>query len=196
MTRLPWLVPLLFALTVALSGCGYSAVQSGDEEVKAKWAEILDQYTNRVKLVPPLIGSVKAYAPHEREVLQRVAEARARSLSIAADESLLDDEEIFRRYDRFQAALTGTLSRLVALSEEYPQLKADATFRDLEAQLKATTGRIAASRRSYQEAAITYNTTLQSFPASLTAKLIGATARPTFILDASSPVVLPPKSSP
>lgn len=190
-----FIFPLLIAIALPLSGCGYNALQSGDEAVKAQWAEVLNQYKRRSDLIPNLVSTVKGYAEHERTVLEEVTKARAQATSLKIDESLLNDEEAFRRFQQAQGALSGALSRLLAVSENYPQLKADGTFRDLQAQLEGTENRITVARNRYIEAVKSYNITVRSFPSNLTAKLFGATVKPTFTVENEKEISEAPKVS-
>lgn len=187
--------PLFIVLAVTLSGCGYNALQAGDEAIKAQWAEVLNQYKRRSDLIPNLVSTVKGYAQHEREVLEEVTKARAQATSLKIDESLLNDEEAFRRFQQAQGAVSGALSRLLAVSENYPQLKADGTFRDLQAQLEGTENRITVARNRYIEAVKSYNITVRSFPSNLTAKFFGATVKPTFTVENEKEISEAPKVS-
>lgn len=190
-----FILPLIIAVALTLSGCGYNALQSGDEAVKAQWAEVLNQYKRRSDLIPNLVSTVKGYAEHERTVLEEVTKARAQATSLKIDESLLSNEEAFRRFQQVQGALSGALSRLLAVSENYPQLKADGTFRDLQAQLEGTENRITVARNRYIEAVKAYNITVRSFPSNLTAKLFGATVKPTFTVENEKEISEAPKVS-
>src|SRR5262245_38579389 len=174
----------LLVLTVLwLGGCGYNKIQSLDEQVKAAWAEVLNQYQRRADLVPNLVNTVKGYAAHEREVLTRVTEARAKVGSVAATPELVNDPEAFARFQAAQGELTSALSRLLVVAENYPNLKADAGFRDLQAQLEGTENRITVARNRFIEAVRTYNTTVRSFPVNLTAKVFGYEAKPSFTVE-------------
>ncbi|MCM2331566.1 MAG: LemA family protein, partial [Pseudomonas sagittaria] len=143
---------LLVVLLLSLSGCGYNDLQSSDEQTKASWSEVLNQYQRRADLVPNLVNTVKGYAAHEREVLAQVTEARSRVGGIQATPELVNDPEAFARFQAAQAQLSGALSRLMVVVENYPQLKADAIFRDLQAQLEGTENRIAVARNRYIKA--------------------------------------------
>lgn len=186
------LLPLLLALTLLLSGCGYNRIQSADEQVRANWSEVLNQYQRRADLVPNLVNTVKGYASHEQEVLTRVTEARAKVASTQATPELLNDEQAFARYQQAQRELTGALSRLLVVAENYPQLKADAGFRDLQAQLEGTENRIAVARNRYIQSVRDYNVTVRSFPVNLTAKLFSYKPKPNFSVENESQINKPP----
>src|SRR5512145_1667120 len=174
------LAMLLLVAASLLGGCGYNRIQSEDEQVKAAWAEVLNQYQRRADLVPNLVNTVKGYAAHEREVLTRVTEARARVGSIAATPELVNDPEAFARFQAAQGELTSALSRLLVVAENYPNLKADAGFRDLQAQLEGTENRITVARNRYIQAVQEYNVTVRRFPSNLTAMLFGFEVKPQF----------------
>ena len=182
---------LLIALTV--SGCGYNAIQSGDETVKAAWADVINQYKRRADLIPNLVSTVKGYAEHEQDVLTKVAEARSKATSMNVDASVLNDEQAFKRFQEAQTAVSGALSRLLAVAENYPQLKADANFRDLQAQLEGTENRITVARTRYIDSVKAYNTVVRSFPSNLTAKLFGATVKPNFSVENEKEIAEAPK---
>ena len=186
---------LLIALTLCLtnSGCGYNRIQSGDERVKAGWAEVLNQYQRRADLVPNLVSTVKGYAAHESDVLTRVTEARAKVGSIQATPELLNDPEAFQKFVAAQNELKGAISRLLVVSENYPQLKADGAFRDLQAQLEGTENRITVARNRYIESVQSYNTTVRSFPVNLTAKMFKYSVKPTFTVEDEKAIATPPK---
>ena len=167
-------------LALALSGCGYNKFQTGDEQVKAAWSEVLNQYQRRADLVPNLVNTVKGFAAQEKDVLTQVTQARASVGSIQATPELVNDPEAFTRFQAAQGQLTSALSRLLAVSENYPQLKSDANFRDLQAQLEGTENRITVARGRYIQAVQDYNTYIHQFPQALTAKLIGAKEKPNF----------------
>ncbi|MEW6414014.1 MAG: LemA family protein [Pseudomonadota bacterium] len=188
---LRWLMVTLMALT--LSGCGYNTLQSTDEEIKATWAEVLNQYQRRADLVPNLVNVVKGYAAHEKEVLTRVTEARARVGAIQATPELINDEAAFQKFIAAQGELTGAISRLLLVAENYPQLKADGLFRDLQAQLEGTENRITVARKRYIEAVKTYNVTVRSFPSNITAMLFGFKTKPTFTVENEAAIAAPPK---
>ncbi|MGQ9745351.1 MAG: LemA family protein [Dissulfurimicrobium sp.] len=183
----------LFFLIFSLSGCGYNAIQQQDEAVKAAWSEVVNQYQRRADLVPNLVNVVKGYAAHEKDVLTRVTEARAKVGQIQATAELLNDEAAFRKFQAAQGEMTSALSRLLAVSENYPQLKADGLFRDLQAQLEGTENRIAVARNRYIKAVETYNVTIRSFPSNLTAKMFGFTTKPEFAVENEKDIASPPK---
>jgi LemA protein len=190
--RNPILVVLLI-LTVMLGGCGYNKFQTTDEQIKASWAEVLNQYQRRADLVPNLVNVVKGYAAHEKDVLTEVTEARAKVGSIQATPELINDEQAFARFQAAQAQMTSALSRLLAVSENYPQLKADGLFRDLQAQLEGTENRITVARNRYIQAVQEYNVTVRSFPSNLTAMLFGYKTKPSFTVENEKAIAVPPK---
>ena len=151
-------------ITVGLAGCGYNDIQRGDEQVKAAWSEVLNQYQRRNDLIPNLVNTVKGFAAQEQQVLIQVTEARSRVGSIQATPELLNDEAAFRRFQQAQAGMTSALSRLLLVAENYPQLKSDANFRDLQAQLEGTENRIAVARNRYIKAVQEYNVLIRQFP--------------------------------
>ncbi|QLQ01689.1 MAG: LemA family protein [Thiobacillus sp.] len=180
-------------VVLALSGCGYNTLQSSDEEIKATWAEVLNQYQRRADLVPNLVNVVKGYAAHEKDVFISVTEARARVGSIQATPDLINDEAAFQKFIAAQGELTGALSRLLLVAENYPQLKADGLFRDLQAQLEGTENRITVARNRYIAAVKTYNVTVRSFPSNLTAMVFGYKTKPTFTVENEKAIAVPPK---
>jgi LemA protein len=180
-TWLSWLAALFFALL--LSGCGYNQFQSSDEAIKAAWGEVVNQYQRRADLVPNLVNTVKGYASHERDTLEAVTKARAAATSIQVTPEVLNDPQAFERFQQAQGQLTQALSRLLAVSENYPQLKADALFRDLQSQLEGTENRITVARQRYIKAVQEYNVLARSFPTNLTAKMFGYPVRPSFTVD-------------
>ena len=145
--RRSWIA--LSLLVLLLSGCGYNTLQTADEQIKSAWSEVLNQYQRRADLVPNLVETVKAFATQEREVFTRVTEARARVGSIQATPELVDNPEAFAKFQAAQGELAGALSRLLVVAENYPQLKSDANFRDLQAQLEGTENRVAVARNRY-----------------------------------------------
>lgn len=186
------IIPLLIALC-GLSACGYNRFQVLDEEIKANWAEVLNQYQRRADLVPNLVGVVKGYATHEQEVLEGVAQARAQAGSVAATPELLNDEAAFAKFQQAQQGLSSALSRLLVVSENYPQLKADGLFQDLQTQLEGTENRITTARRRYIEAVKEYNIAVRSFPSNLTAMLFGHSPKPTFAVENEAEISKAPK---
>lgn len=183
---------LLAGVCLGLSGCGYNRIQATDEAIKADWAEVLNQYQRRADLVPNLIQVVKGYAAHEKEILGRVTEARARVGAIQATPELVNNQEAFAKFVAAQHELSSSLGRLLAVAENYPQLKADGVFRDLQAQLEGTENRIAVARNRYIEAVKAYNITVRSFPANLTAKQFGYAVKPTFTVENEKDLAKPP----
>jgi LemA protein len=186
-----WLMTAFIAVT--LSGCGYNTLQSGDENIKAAWGEVLNQYQRRADLVPNLVNVVKGYAAHEKDVLTEVTEARARVGSIQATPELVDDEEAFKKFIAAQGQMTSAISRLLGVAENYPQLKADGLFRDLQAQLEGTENRITVARNRYIGAVKDYNVTVRSFPTNLTAMMFGHKAKPSFTVENEQAIARPPK---
>ena len=171
-------------LTLAsLSGCGYNTLQSQDEQITANWSEVLNQYQRRADLVPNLVNVVKGYAAHEKDVLTQVTNARAQVGQVKATPELINDPAAFRLFQEAQGQLGGALSRLLAVAENYPQLKADGVFRDLQAQLEGTENRITVARNRYIKAVQAYNTTVRQFPSNLTAKLFGYAVKPNFTVE-------------
>ena len=168
------------SLAFALTGCGYNAFQSLDEEAKASWSEVLNQYQRRADLVPNLVATVKGYAEHEEKVLTEVADARSKVGSMQVTPELLNDPEAFAKFQAAQGQLTGALSRLMAVAENYPNLKADQGFRDLQAQLEGTENRVTVARNRYIETIKNYNVAVRSFPNNLTAMMFGYKAKPSF----------------
>ncbi len=174
---------MMLMIVFSLQGCGYNTLQSGDEQIKASWSEVINQYQRRADLVPNLVKTVKAYASHEQQVLTQVAEARSRVGSLQVTPEVLNDPAAFAKFQAAQGQLTGALSRLLAVSENYPQLKADAGFRDLQAQLEGTENRIAVARQRYIKSVQDYNVTVRSFPTNLTAMIFGMQLKPNFSVD-------------
>lgn len=173
----------LVALAGFLSGCGYNAIQREDEGVKAAWSEVLNQYQRRADLVPNLVNTVKGYAQHEERVLTEVTNARARVGSTQITPELANDPAALAKFQAAQGQLTGALSRLMVVSENYPQLKADGSFRDLQAQLEGTENRITVARNRYVQAVQSYNVLIRSFPNNLTAKVMGYQVKPNFSVE-------------
>ncbi len=174
---------VILALSSLLTGCGYNTFQALDEEVKANWAEVLNQYQRRADLVPNLVKTVQGYANHEEKVFAEVAEARAKVGSIQATPELVNDEAAFAKFQQAQSEMTSALSRLLAVSENYPQLKADAGFRDLQAQLEGTENRVTVARNRYIEAVKAYNIAVRSFPNNITASVLGYKTKASFSVE-------------
>jgi LemA protein len=185
--------PLILLAILALSGCGYNTFQSSDEEIKASWAEVLNQYQRRADLVPNLVNVVKGYAAHEKDVLTQVTDARSRVGSINATPELINDEEAFKKFIAAQSQMSGALSRLMVVAENYPQLKADGMFRDLQAQLEGTENRITVARNRYISTVKDYNITVRSFPTNLTAMIFGYKTKPSFTVENEQAIAVPPK---
>jgi LemA protein len=170
-----------FGLLLWGTGCGYNRIQAADEDVKAAWAEVQNQFQRRMDVVPNLVATVKGAAGFERETLEAVVEARSRAAGIQLGPELLEDPEAFARFEQAQGALSGALSRLLVVVERYPDLKASAAFRDLQAQLEGTENRIAVARGRYIDEVARYNKLVRQFPTNLTARfLLGAEVRPSF----------------
>jgi LemA protein len=185
--------PLILLAILTLSGCGYNTFQSSDEEIKASWAEVLNQYQRRADLVPNLVNVVKGYAAHEKDVLTQVTDARSRVGSINATPELINDEEAFKKFIAAQSQMSGALSKLMVVAENYPQLKADGLFRDLQAQLEGTENRITVARNRYIATVKDYNITVRSFPTNLTAMIFGYKAKPSFTVENEQAIAVPPK---
>ena len=180
-----WAGMLLAAVLAAtlLSGCGYNQFQAKDEATKAAWAEVVNQYQRRADLIPNLVNTVKGYATHEKDTLEAVTRARAAATSFQITPEVLNNPEAFQKFQQVQGELSSALSRLMAVSENYPQLKADASFRDLQSQLEGTENRITVARQRYIAAVQDYNVTVRSFPTNLTAMMFGYQAKPSFTVE-------------
>ena len=183
---------LLVAASLALGGCGYNTIQTEDEAVKASWSEVVNQYQRRADLIPNLVNTVKGYAAQEERVLVGVTEARARATSIQVTPELVNDPEALRKFQAAQGELTQALKSLIAVTENYPELKSDANFRDLQAQLEGTENRITVARNRYIESVQTYNTTIRQFPVNLTAKMFGYGVKPNFTVENEAAISRPP----
>lgn len=183
---------LMLGLTMLLSGCGYNTLQSTDEQIKASWSEVLNQYQRRADLVPNLVNTVKGFAAQEKDVLIQVTNARARVGSIQATPELINDEQAFAKFQAAQGELSSALSRLLVVSENYPQLKSDTSFRDLQAQLEGTENRITVARNRYIKAVQEYNITVRSFPSNLTAMAFGFKVKPNFNVENEKAISAPP----
>ncbi|WP_031435830.1 LemA family protein [Methylobacter tundripaludum] len=184
---------IVLLLMMVLSGCGYNTLQSSDEDIKATWAEVLNQYQRRADLVPNLVNVVKGYATHEKDVLTEVTEARAKVGALQATPELVNDEQAFQKFIAAQGQMTSAISRLLAVAENYPQLKADGLFRDLQAQLEGTENRITVARNRYIAAVKEYNITVRSFPSNLTAIMFGFQTKPSFTVENEQTIAVPPK---
>jgi LemA protein len=182
----------LGVLAILLSGCGYNSMQSQDEQVKSAWSEVLNQYQRRADLIPNLVNTVKGFAAQEQTVLLGVTEARAKVGSIQATPDLVNNPEAFAKFQAAQGELSGALSRLLVVTENYPQLKSDQNFRDLQAQLEGTENRITVARNRYIQAVQNYNVTVRSFPGNLTAKMFGYKPKPNFAVENEAAISKPP----
>ena len=187
------LAALVLTSALSLSGCGYNTLQSQDEAIKANWSEVLNQYQRRADLVPNLVNTVKGYAAHEAKVLTEVTAARAKVGQIAATPELANDPAALKKFQAAQGELSSALSRLLVVSENYPQLKADAGFRDLQAQLEGTENRITVARNRYIKAVQDYNITVRSFPSNLTAMAFGHQTKANFTVENEKAIATPPK---
>ncbi len=183
---------LTVLLLLNLSGCGYNNFQSLDEEAKASWSEVLNQYQRRADLIPNLVNVVKGYAAHEKDVLTQVANARSKVGSMQVTADVLNDPEAFAKFQAAQGQLSSALSRLMAVSENYPNLKADQGFRDLQAQLEGTENRITVARNRYIETIKVYNVAVRSFPQNLTAMMFGYKTKPSFKVENEKAISAPP----
>jgi len=179
-------VVVALAGTLTLSGCGYNTLQVKDEAVTAAWSEVQNQYQRRADLVPNLVNVVKGYAKHEEQVLTEVTQARANVAGLKVDKEVLEDPALFQKYQEAQAQMTGALSRLIAVSENYPDLKANEQFRDLQVQLEGTENRIAVARNRYISTVQDFNSYSRQFPQVMTAKVIGMDTKPNFSAEQSA----------
>ena len=179
-------IALMLASTLTLTGCGYNTLQVKDEAVTAAWSEVQNQYQRRADLVPNLVNIVKGYAAHEEQVLTEVTQARANVAGLKVDREVLEDPELFQRYQEAQAQMTSALSRLLAVTENYPDLKANEQFRDLQVQLEGTENRIAVARNRYITTVQDFNSYARQFPQVMTAKIIGMDTKPNFSAEQSA----------
>ncbi len=182
-------------IATLLGGCGYNTFQSNDEQVKAAWAEVLNQYQRRADLVPNLVNTVKGESAFEQNTLRQVVEARAKATSIQVSPELINDTAAFQKFQQAQGQLTGALSRLMVVSENYPALRANQAFRDLQAQLEGTENRITVARNRYIKAVQDYNVTVRSFPSNLTAMVFGYKEKPNFSVENEKEIARPPSIS-
>jgi LemA protein len=187
------ILSIMVLLAGLLSGCGYNTFQTGDEAIKSAWSEVLNQYQRRADLVPNLVATVQGYASHEKEVLTQVTQARAQVGSIQATPELVNDPEAFAKFQQAQAGLSSALSRLLVVAENYPQLKADAAFRDLQAQLEGTENRITVARNRYIKSVESYNVSVRTFPNNLTAMIFGYTVKPNFSVENEKAISTAPR---
>lgn len=192
MSRLFVTFTLLIA-TLGLGGCGYNTMQAGDQQIKAGWAEVVNQYQRRADLVPNLVNTVKGFAQQEKDVLLGVTNARARVGSVQATPELVNDAAALKKFQAAQGELSSALSRLLVVAENYPQLKSDANFRDLQAQLEGTENRITVARNRYIKAVQEYNTTVVQFPSNLTAMVFGFKEKAQFTVENEKEISTPPK---
>ncbi len=184
---------LMIFLGFFLSHCGYNEIQRRDEGVKSAWAEVLNQYKRRSDLIPQLVKVVEAFAIQEKEVLIKVTEARSKVGTIQATPELINDPQAFQKFQQAQGELSSALQRLLVVVEQYPQLKSDANFRDLQAQIEGTENRIAVARRRYIEAVQDYNITIRVFPNVITAKIFGYVEKPQFQVENQADLEKPPE---
>ena len=184
---------VLVVATALLSGCGYNTLQSTDEQIKAAWAEVVNQYQRRSDLIPNLVNTVKGFAAQEAQVLLGVTEARAKVGTIQATPQLINDPQAFTRFQQAQGELSSALSRLMVVVERYPDLKSNQNFRDLQAQLEGSENRIAVARNRYIKAVQDYNVVVRSFPSNLTAMLFGFHEKPQFTVENEKEISKPPK---
>jgi LemA protein len=189
MRKLLWIV--LMALT--LSGCGYNDFQTKDEQVKAAWSEVLNQYKRRADLIPNLVATVQGYAQQEKDVLIGVTQARARATAVNVTPEQVNDPQAMQKFMQAQGELSGALGRLLVVAENYPQLKSDANFRELQAQLEGTENRITTARNRFIKAVQDYNILARQFPTNLTAMLFGYKEKPTFTVEDEKSIAQPPK---
>jgi LemA protein len=187
------LVALLALSATLLTGCGYNAMQAGDEGVKAAWAEVLNQYQRRADLIPNLVRTVEGFAQQERDVLLQVTEARSKVGSMNVSPETLNDPQAVQQFEQAQGALSSALSRLLVVVEKYPDLKSNQNFLDLQAQLEGTENRIAVARNRFIDATREYNTLIRTFPNNLTAMLFGYQPKPTFTVENEAEISKPPE---
>ena len=192
-TRLIGAILLLTGL-LPLSGCGYNDLQGLDEDTKAAWSEVINQYQRRADLIPNLVNTVKGYAAHEKETLENVVQARAKATSVQVTPELLRDEVAFKKFQEAQQGLSSALGRLLAIAENYPNLKADQNFRDLQSQLEGTENRITVARKRYIDKVAEFNKMVRYFPTNLAAKfLLHMEEKPNFTVAEEKAVAKPPE---
>jgi len=184
---------LVLIMVSLLSACGYNQFQAKDEAVNAAWAEVVNQYQRRADLIPNLVNVVKGYASHEKDTLEAVTRARAAATSFQITPEVLNNPDAFRKFQQVQGELSSALSRLMAVSENYPQLKADTSFRDLQSQLEGTENRITVARQRYIQAVQEYNVLARSFPTNLTAMMFGYKPKPSFTVENEKSISTAPK---
>jgi LemA protein len=185
-------VGLAAVAALLLSGCGYNTLQTQDEQVKSAWSEVINQYQRRADLIPNLVNTVKGYAAQEQQVLLGVTQARAKVGSLQVTPELVNNPEAFAKFQAAQGELSGALSRLMVVAENYPQLKSDQNFRDLQAQLEGTENRITVARNRYIQAVQNYNVTVRSFPSNMTAMAFGYKPKPNFTVENEAAISKPP----
>ena len=195
MIRRHWLVAVALASAAALSGCGFNDFQRLDEQVKSAWAEVVNQYQRRSDLIPNIVASVKGETQFEQDTLTRVVEARAKATSIQATPELVNNPEAFDKFQKAQGELTGALSRLLVVSERYPDLKANKAFQDLRAELAGTENRITVARNRFIKAVADYNTLARSFPTNLTAMALSYAIKPSFTVQNEAAITTAPTVS-
>jgi LemA protein len=188
-----WVIIVVLAVVcLGAAILGFNRIQSSDEQVKADWSEVLNQFQRRADLVPNLVNVVKGYAAHEKEILTQVTEARAKVGAIQATPELINNPEAFAKFAAAQQELSSSLGRLLAVAENYPQLKADGVFRDLQAQLEGTENRIVVARNRFIEAVKNYNITVRSFPGNIIARMFGYSVKPPFAVENEKDLAKPP----
>jgi LemA protein len=188
-----WILLLGVLAMLTLSGCGYNDFQTRDEAVKKSWAEVLNQYQRRSDLIPNLVSTVQGYAQQEKDVFLGVTEARSRVGQMKLDESILNNPQAMQNFQKAQGDLTSALSRLLVVAENYPQLKSDANFRELQSQLEGTENRITVARKRYTEAIESYNVLTRQFPSNLTAMLFSYSLKPQFTVENEKAISVAPK---
>jgi LemA protein len=187
-------IVLAVVISAGLTGCGYNDLQGLDEDTKAAWSEVVNQYQRRADLIPNLVATVKGYAAHEKETLEGVVEARAKATSVQVTPEMLRDQAAFEQFQKAQASLSSALGRLIAVAENYPNLKADQNFRDLQSQLEGTENRIAVARKRYIDRVADFNKMVRYFPTNLTAKLLlHMEEKPNFTVADEKAIVKPPE---
>ena len=189
------LTGLVLLATLMLTGCGYNQIQSQDEQITSSWAEVLNQYQRRADLIPNLVSTVKGEAKFEQDTLTKVVDARAKATSIQATPELINNPVAFQKFQQAQGQLTSALSRLLVVSENYPSLRANQGFRDLQAQLEGTENRITVARNRYIQSVQAYNVTIRSFPSNLTAMLFGYKPKANFTVENEKEISTPPSVS-
>ena len=193
MVKRVWTVVLMLIAAGGMTGCGYNTLQSTDENINATWSEVINQYQRRADLIPNLVETVKGYAAQEQEILLGVTEARSKVGSIRATPEMVNDPAALQQFSAAQGELSSALSRLLVVVENYPQLKSDVNFRDLQAQLEGTENRIAVARQRYIKAVQEYNVVVRSFPSNLTAMVFGFDAKPQFAVENEAQISQPPE---